>query len=141
MTDTAATPPRHPHEGYVHAAAAELAQHGIQAGQLTLHTDADHCRGAAMTLTQRYPLAAMWHESEWIRLSWSDHQGWQVQVHWRGEDTPRAPAAFGITATPPAHELAQWVAVFLIHPELVARVDDTPISTADLEEVLAAYTT
>jgi hypothetical protein len=138
MTETTTTgPARVAPEGYIRAVLAALAHRGVQADQI--HVRTTPTRRAAMALAETDPVSTMWRSVEWIRLRWQDNRGWELQVRWPGEPTPRAPLAFRISAVPPPHELAAWVVLCLIHPEIAVLEDDTPVTTADVEEVLRAY--
>jgi hypothetical protein len=125
------------HAGYVHAVVAALTHHGIQASQIHLH--ATPTRTAVVDITDPDPISPMWTSADWVRLSWHEDLGWAVQVRWPGEPQPRAPMAFQITAAPPPADLAAWVAMCLIHPEIAVREDDNPIITPNLEEVLRRH--
>jgi hypothetical protein len=129
--------PRASHAGYVHAVVLALTERGVTASDIQVY--ANPTRTAVMDLTENDPVATMWSAAQWLRLSWHEHLGWALQVAWPTEGEPRAPLAFGITAVPPPAEVAVWVAMCLIHPEITAREDNQPIRTPDLEEVLRTY--
>jgi len=137
MTDTTATSGRVSPDGYVQAVVAALGYRGVQAGHV--HTRTIPARHAIVSLTEVDPISTMWRAADWIGLSWRDDRGWALHVQWRGEPAPRAPLGFAVATAPSPDELAAWVVLCLIHPDLTVREDDTPITTPDLEEVLRAY--
>ncbi|CAL9677699.1 hypothetical protein SUDANB95_08026 (plasmid) [Actinosynnema sp. ALI-1.44] len=129
--------PRASHEAYVRKVVLALADRGVQADDVEVLASA--VRRAQMTVTEIEPMGTLWESAQSVRLLWDERNGWSWQVHYVGEQEPRTPIFFGLSAVPEPRAVADWMAVSLAHPEVTPSREDGPFDTPDLDVVLRAH--
>jgi hypothetical protein len=139
MIDAEATPltPRILHESYVQQVVAELANRGVQVTNLDIR--AEQVRQAVMNVAEIDPLGAMTESAEWIRLIWDERYGWFYQVRYPDDPSARSAIYFGVSAVPPPPDVANWMFIGLVHPDVVVSREEGAFQTPDMDVLLAAY--
>lgn len=144
MTELEENSPAAGHEAYVRAVVAEMAARGVEVDELTFV--AAPVRGAMMRIVvdadssaSSRPRSEVWRTAQWLRLRWDELSGWGWQVRYAGDSAPRAAIFFGVTALPRPSAVADWIPLWLAHPEIAPSRDDGPFTTPDLDVVLRSY--
>jgi hypothetical protein len=137
QSEAGETSPRASHEAYVKKVVAELAERGVEVTDLEIISSAT--RHAALRVAEAEPMGTQWDSAEWIRLRWTERDGWAYQVRYHGEDQPRGAIYFGVSAAPTPSAVADWMHICLVHPEFTPSREDGPFTEPDLDSVLKTY--
>lgn len=136
-SETGETSPRASHEAYVRKVVTELAVRDVAVTNLEIVASAT--RHATMRVAEAEPSGTQWDSAEWIRLRWTERDGWAYQVRYRGEAQPRGAVYFGVSAAPTPSAVADWMHICLAHPGFTPSREDGPFTEPDLESVLTAH--
>ncbi|MFJ5984430.1 DUF6292 family protein [Lentzea sp. NPDC092896] len=124
------------HARYVQAVVTEL--HGLDVAVADVVVESVPLRRGQMTITEPAP-AGTESEAEWVRLMWTERQGWSWQVCYEGEQ-PRVPTYFGLALVPPPRQVATWLVVALRHPGVEPTREAGALDRTNLDKDLLAYT-
>jgi hypothetical protein len=135
------------HEPYIRQVVRELTNIGVE-------TDAEIVLASAPTRVAMVPivvdavaqsrkpnepgLAAV----KWLTLRWHELTGWAWQVRYHGDPGPRAAVYFAGRVTAAPLDVACWLQLGLLHPEITpTRQTFVDVPTDSLEDDLCAYAT
>jgi hypothetical protein len=123
------------HGQYLQAVVTEL--RGLDVAVADVVVESVPLRRGRMIISEPAP-AGTEAEAEWVRLMWTERQGWSWQVCFEGEQ-PRVPTYFGLALVPPPRQVATWLVVALRHPAVEPTREADDLDRTRLEEDLLAY--